>query len=670
MSDFDSDAFTAEAWQRFQEALALRLSDVVLDDLLFVMPRDSDPNEPFALRFNPSPEGVRGTVACDARNRAQALQRLGWRQLDDGRFIVERPADQISDLVQLAVGTLQQIWSVADPGSVAYLGIGRRGHCSELPAADMGPDLMRDLIGSEIEGRTGGHFPSRTDGTIFLPTTHIASSIGVSHDDPRIDIFACLATDVTGTPHLECILAEVRRAWPSIELVVSDDDLYAAHLVDAEIFSHDRVYTGLITWFDFIDNGLPDLDRRLHPENPPVPYLSTGDTMICNGFDESIDDAWRAFGHDLGNRLADLAPGDSLLVEQAREFPEGPHGVLTFTVTGGRRVRCTVVATDLHPTWEFFDEQVTAMKAAGWRELRGGRLIYEVGRRRVDELARVAVDSLREIWEVVHPSFLADETSVPIEPRVEVGAAPKSGDHLQRMVIDVLEDIAKCPITVDEDGDVRLPTRSPSWLRVRSDEPVIEFFGTLIRTVQDPAAAAVFIATQSRRWLGIKLTLTDSTLMASTSMRVKVFHRKNLVTTLSHWLDFIDETGMEIVAEIAELDPVVAPTADAEATDDDRLPDPLQTLIVLDDDHTSLTARDVATICRFDQSAILRYIHTSQEQYLSWKSSADDADDAEEAAACRHEAEAWDATVDKLRGALRMVVLGDSDVGRKRDVAG
>ncbi|NED70252.1 hypothetical protein G3I15_55960, partial [Streptomyces sp. SID10244] len=156
-----------------------------------------------------------------------------------------------------------------------------------------------------------------------------------------------------------------------------------------------------------------------------------------------------------------------------------------------------------------------AMVRAGWRLLRDGQLIYEVGQRRVDKLAQVAVDTLREIWEVVHPAFLEHSGPTPREATIAVGTIPETQLQLGRLVVEALEDMAGQRIVVDDDGDIPLPTgRTPSWLRVLADEATVEFFGTVVDVVPNGSTAAEFVATEAPRWPGITLVLHQTTLMA------------------------------------------------------------------------------------------------------------------------------------------------------------
>lgn len=369
-------------------------------------------------------------------------------------------------------------------------------------------------------------------------------------------------------------------------------------------------------------------------------------------FDTLVDDAWRAFRNDLADRLSTLPVGGELTVAQSDELPEGPHGAITFTVTRAHRVRATVQVSDLHSTWEFGVVHVKQMQGANWRLLNGGRLIYEVSRRRVDELAHLAVWTLREIWEVVHPAMLASAVPMPREASVAIATVPDSRDHLLRCVIEVISDIAGQRIQPDEDGDIALPTNTArSWLRVLGEEPTVELFATLVDEVPDTAKAAEYVATESVRFPGVKLVLHETSVMAFMIVDVRVFHRVNLVNGLGRWFEFMTDSAPEVISAITHADSASEP-------DDDNLPDPLQTLIVLDTDGTSLSAQEVAVICDHDQAAILDYIRITQQQSIEWSKSAAEAEDAEEAAACRHEEQVWRATTEQLRAALRLVVLG------------
>ena len=373
------------------------------------------------------------------------------------------------------------------------------------------------------------------------------------------------------------------------------------------------------------------------------------------GFDYSIAKAWRTFRSELADRIVELQYGRPMIVGgPSKTGTFSP--TLIFTATRNNRVRCTLTPFVLPPTVD-----VDEMRAKGWQVRRDGHLVFEVSRRRADQLSHTAIAAARSIWGVLDPSFLGGSTPgsapAPVESRPAVGVVPDSQDHLRRLVIDVLQDVTGHPIIVDADGDIPFGHRElTSFLHVFADEAAVEFCTTVIDDVPDVVEAAMFVAQQSARWSGITLVLHQSSLLAIQTLHLGVFQRENLLGGFGRWLDFMDNAVPEIISVLTDGD-----TLGAEMPHE-PLPEALQTLIVLDEDGTTLRAKEVAKICGYDRSAILAYIETSQKQYLSWESSADDAEesgDVEEADACRHEGQAWRATTDKLRDALRVVVLHD-----------
>ncbi|MCK8616557.1 TY-Chap domain-containing protein [Gordonia sp. C13] len=383
--------------------------------------------------------------------------------------------------------------------------------------------------------------------------------------------------------------------------------------------------------------------------------------------DSNIDDAWRTFQLHVGDRLANLTPGSTLTIQQDPLIPEGPHGRLRFTLTGSNRLRCTIDDTDLHPTEEYFLEHLDMLADIGWRRLRNGTHIYEVGRRRVDELAHTTVATLRRVWEVVHPAFLDHTPAARAEPQIEVAVQPFDDDHLRALLLGSLEDLTGCRIQTDADGDIALPTKPvSSWLSPRSDAPRLEFFARLAGDIPDRRRAADIVAAQPTMGSAVRVHLLQDEVFATLTLECAVFHPHNLSSALAEWFSFLADCAPNVIEQITQT---AAPTR---PETDERLPDALQTLLELDPDGRSLSAHEVAKICRYNQADILSFIHTCEEQYLTWRRSAADAvasADSTEADACRHEADAWRATTHNLRAALRVVVLSDDDVPDRRPTA-
>ncbi|MFW0783652.1 hypothetical protein AAFP35_03950 [Gordonia sp. CPCC 206044] len=129
-------------------------------------------------------------------------------------------------------------------------------------------------------------------------------------------------------------------------------------------------------------------------------------------FDRDLDEAWTTFTIDLTMRLRQLERGDSFDITQLRDVESGPHAALRFTRAG--RWRCTVDSRDLSTMAALRDDQFDALRDGGWRELRNGTLIFEVGSRRLGALAAAGTHALRQVWEIIHPAFLAGSVADPI----------------------------------------------------------------------------------------------------------------------------------------------------------------------------------------------------------------------------------------------------------------
>ena len=163
----------------------------------------------------------------------------------------------------------------------------------------------------------------------------------------------------------------------------------------------------------------------------------------------------------------------------------------------------------------------------------------------------------------------------------------------------------------------------------------------------------------------VRVHLLEDEVFATLTVECAVFHPHNLSSALAEWFTFLADCAPSVIAKVGEDAPLTA-------RNDGRFPDALQTLLELDPDGRSLSAREVAKICRYSQADILSYINTSEEQHLTWRRSAVDAaaaSDPAEADACRHEAEAWKATTHNLRAALRVVVLSDDDAADRSSQA-
>ncbi|WLP92900.1 hypothetical protein [Gordonia sp. NB41Y] len=276
--------------------------------------------------------------------------------------------------------------------------------------------------------------------------------------------------------------------------------------------------------------------------------------------DTALADAWGDYRHHLGGLLSVLAIGDHYVVAHTSEIPEVRHVRIGFTVTGAHRVRATISGADLTATPGAPATLARGLRLLGWRRLRDGSHISEVGRRRIDDLASRAVATFREIWGVVHPVFLDGPDPGPREPVLQWTRLPHDHRELRTLVIDSLESMAGEPLVVDDDGDIPLPTGEVrSWLRVMPDRPTLEFFGTIVPEVRDVGAAYEFVATRSVEYTGIKLLVHGTCVVAVLTVEVTAFSRHNMAVGLGQWLQFVADVRPEILAELTETLPPRSP---------------------------------------------------------------------------------------------------------------
>ncbi len=386
--------------------------------------------------------------------------------------------------------------------------------------------------------------------------------------------------------------------------------------------------------------------------------------MHDNSFDRTVAVAWRIFQSTLTERLRAFTDGDFFEIVPNPGFSSASWRI-SVTLTKAGRIRLSLYPAGLDAADAA--RQITILEQIGWRGLRDGSFIAERGPAHAAQLAEIAAQTMREVWDIVHPTFLltpdsaADEA--PVEATLRLGPVVESPAHLRALVVAALEEVADAPVRLDEDGDIPVPTRPRrSWLHIHDDAPRIELFTMLTDDVPDVALAAEVIAAQPTAHPTIRLMIRDGKVFAQSVFDARVFHFENLSAAMADWFTFVAEDTPGIVEQISGT---------LSGTDSDaELPEALLTMLQLDPDNISLTPEQVARICGHDRADILRYIRTCEEQSLSWSQSADEAADPDEAAACQQEDEAWRATAEKLRAALRLVVLPDDGGAHDMRAAG
>ncbi|MFW0793394.1 hypothetical protein AAFP30_06240 [Gordonia sp. CPCC 205515] len=376
--------------------------------------------------------------------------------------------------------------------------------------------------------------------------------------------------------------------------------------------------------------------------------------MTLLSFDDDIEAAWRRFRIDLGDRIAVLEQGDELRFGPFDDDVE-MHAAMTLSVTAARRFRCRLRCSTHHELSrrEMLDD-------AGWRELRNGDLIVETGRRNVDRLAALSVRALRDVYDVVHPTLLAQGSAIqavsaPTEPLIEFAVSPQDEDELHRLAIDALAAMTGTVVDVDDEGRIPLPTHPvTSWLRTLPDVAAMECYAVLCKGITDPGQAALFLATGADQWPGVSLHLAKGQVHASLRIECSVFHPANLATALAMWFAFVRDHALSIEIACGPSAPLTNRLAIGAS-----LPPGLTGVLDLLHDRATADPAGVAAMAGHDAPMLVRYLRVCARNAQRCKMSEADAlrrGDTRDAARFEDERQQWWHVIRALGAALRFVL--------------
>ncbi|RVW08191.1 hypothetical protein EGT67_17440 [Prescottella agglutinans] len=424
-------------------------------------------------------------------------------------------------------------------------------------------------------------------------------------------------------------------------------------------------------------------------------------------FDEAVDRSWITFQHKLADHLSAMRNDDVLILDWIEESTvEGFTPWMQFLLWDNEFVRAEVSSNAyLAPLYTLAPEDEDRLCALGWgrpthlphEDPDDGSPAFFVDKeqRWADQIAAMTVTTLREIWNVPHPSFLrtemigtlegadltgADTTDAePEHPGLDDSAAVVARDpqELRELVARTVEQAMGFPPELDEDGDVVLRLDDqPVFVISHPDRPLVRVWMPLLYAVAGRTRAAENICDLTRRWPGIRFTLDDDRLNASIDISGNPFVPRHLIDALDQFGKFVPTIDAGFATRFdgsrfaeglyrADVDADEGFPDDAAGGEEDEadLPAALMTLLHLDPNGTgALSAHEVAAVCGHDRDAVLEYLRITKEQEISWRESARTArteDDSEEADVCDCEARVWAQTHESLREALRVIALPD-----------
>lgn len=247
-------------------------------------------------------------------------------------------------------------------------------------------------------------------------------------------------------------------------------------------------------------------------------------------FERQADAAWRELRSQLADHLATMGEASHLVltvdVGAVDERLAGAPPYVQFLAFGGLWMRAEAVSDHyLDERWTLGAPGAARLRGLGWRppthdaweEADEGSANWFLDREQtyVDEVADVAVRSLREVYGCAHPAFLSIEGDFapagiaaprsagalertggqdgsPVEGTASEDRIAHPGDHAELLdqVRQTLEEANDAPVTTDSDGDFALRIGSSVlYVRVWESEPTVELFAELVVDVEDRAAA-------------------------------------------------------------------------------------------------------------------------------------------------------------------------------------
>jgi hypothetical protein len=307
--------------------------------------------------------------------------------------------------------------------------------------------------------------------------------------------------------------------------------------------------------------------------------------------ERSMSAAWHAFRSALADYLGAMTDADSLVIEVlvGDEPEQGSQPYVQFAGFGGDHLRGEVSSNQfLAPQHALSPAAERRLIALGWQEPETDNFFVHVPTTSCDELADLAVRTLREVFEVAHPAFLitpdardaaalgiaapTDAEPATVDVDEPLAVVPEDHDHLVALVDGALVQVFGAVPVRDEDGDIPVPYNSTLlFIRVRDDDPVIELFSFVVRGVTDRESARVEVGILNRDLKFIKFVANEDWIFAQIQVPAYPFVPMQLRSMLHYMSTTLDEIDDDLAVRTGgrrALEPE-EPAADPESQ---RLP--------------------------------------------------------------------------------------------------
>lgn len=277
--------------------------------------------------------------------------------------------------------------------------------------------------------------------------------------------------------------------------------------------------------------------------------------------DRSTAQAWAEFTDRLAEVISMIDESGDLTIGTVADT-RGPAPFVSFASAETRMIRSEAASNaSLGDLFQLNADQLTAMEKLGWQPPSaeaGGSANFWLTRSQEesDEISRMAVGALRDVYGVQHPVFLAPSQLAEVLtsrasvdavdlPESVVALLPGDRDHLDELIDAELTELLGHPPIRDAEGDVAIRVGSTMvFLRTAGDGREIIVFSTVVHDVDGRSRAAEVLndLNSEARW--VKFQLIRDRVFVSMSIPARPFvpaHLRQAVRILSDVADGIDD---------------------------------------------------------------------------------------------------------------------------------
>jgi len=383
--------------------------------------------------------------------------------------------------------------------------------------------------------------------------------------------------------------------------------------------------------------------------------------------DTMIEAAWKGYRTGLSEALDALEDDQGILIEFDAEGASPYVQALRL----GEEVLLEAASNHvLDDPWKLDKADRKRLRGMGFNRPCDGMPNYwiRLPLTHVDQVASMAVEAMRDVFRILHPSYLCSDgvdwqselfppTPAPPEPE-SPATFPDNQGELDALIERTLSHILNEVPDRDDDGDIPIRTgRTVLFVRTQEGSPMIRLFALMARDVADHDAALREVDRLNRAVDGVKFILHNSTVIATAGLLAWPFAPTQFQTLLTHMCDAVAKQEAVLIERVGGRHFVGDPAADE--TEEDDIHPAMLSILQLDAERPgALRPKDAAKICGNDPDLLLELIRWNEEQEIAWRQSRDETEDPEEARACEIERKHAHRTVKLLRKALRRVLLG------------